>query len=67
MTLSGVAVCAAGALGELANVAANAGAVSMVAAIRTAVILLFIVILPSGQWLGRPALSIMGLLVLGHA
>jgi hypothetical protein len=49
VTLLGVNVCAAGALGELAMLAANAGAVSMVAAIKAAMILLFIVILPSGQ------------------
>ena len=51
VTLSGVTVCAAGALGELAMLAANAGVLSMVAASRTAAIFLFIVILPSGHWL----------------
>ena len=51
--LLGVTVCAAGALGELATLAASAGAVSVVAAIKAAMILLFIVVLPLGQWLGQ--------------
>jgi hypothetical protein len=60
---TGVTVCAVGALGELATLAANAGAVSIVAASRTAAIFLFIVILPSGHWLIETGPTIMRPLV----